>query len=123
MSKKEIEKILQQYTSNSSLTISEEKSSYKVIAEKSSIKLALTIPCDVTELYFEAESIKDDSQLKDWRDYYGSTEEQDFKEDLEELLEILNTRKFRFSNSGKTIEYLDNDWNYLFGLHKEKKYS
>jgi hypothetical protein len=88
---------------------------YEVLIQGRSFDLVITIPFEVHEIYYEAKDKEGNSLLKDWRDHYGETEIEDYKESLLEVVKTMNSPLFRMVNEGKTVEVKSDGWFYLFG--------
>ncbi len=115
MKREEIRALVERHARVSTFSVAEEDDRFQIRASRSDIEIILTIPVEVTELYFEARSKDNTAEVKDWHDFYGESEHQDFKDELSEFLKALARSEFRFTNRGKTLEYFNGQWSYAFG--------
>ena len=91
-------------------------SAVKIVRERGGLRALLTIPYEVHELFLEAEHTVSGQKVEDWFDYYGETEEADFRDNLQRFVIVLRECDLRIDERGKTIEYLfGNQWRYFFG--------
>ena len=88
------------------------------MSRKDHLEITLTIPIGVTELFFDAKNVNTGEILKDWFDYFGETEVKDFELDVNKFLSVLASKEVRITNQDQTIEYLDDEWSYLFGKYE-----
>ena len=99
----------------SSELINANGTAYEVLIPGVGLDLRITIPFDVHEIFYEAKDKEGNSLLKDWRDHYGETEIEDYKESLLEVVKAINSSQFRMVNEGKTVEVKSDGWFYFFG--------
>ena len=91
-------------------------SAVKILREGVGPRTVLTIPYEAHELFFEAEHPASGKKVEDWFDYYGETEEADFRDDLRRFVFALRECDLRIDERGKTVEYFHQDrWQYFFG--------
>ena len=85
---------------------------FEITIVDNNISIIVTIPFDVHVIHYEATDKAGNSLVTDLQDFYGSTEESDFKETVLETLDLLKSPSFKLINNGKTIE---TNGKYLFG--------
>lgn len=86
--------------------------------ESDELKVIVTIPYDVNEIYYEAINSQGVVLIKDWSDYYGEFEEDDFQEDLMDIVDVLRKPIIRLSDDGKYVEAFGYRWYYFFGEYR-----
>ena len=114
MKKNEILEILGQ---DSNAIESENKSALCITIESDELDVFITIPYEVHELFYEAKDENGTSLVTDSIECYGESELDDYKECLQDIVDILKSPIFRVTNKGKTIETKHYKWVYFFGKY------
>ena len=95
------------------------KTAIIVTIKSECIDVYVTIPYGIHEVYFEAKDKQNNLLVKDWFDFYGDSELDDFQETLLDVADVIENPKFRQSKNGKAIEAFGYQWYYLFGAFSE----
>ncbi len=93
----------------------------KIVRERSDLRIVLTIPYQVHELFLEVEHLVSGQKIEDWFDYYGEAEKSGFWDDLKRFLFVLQECDIRINVCGKSAEYGYHDqWHYFCGYLYDK---
>ena len=95
----------------------ESKTALCLTIESEEIDIVVTIPYEVHELYYEAKDKKGTLLVKDCFECYGELELEDYKESLQDIVDVIKSPVFRITNNGKTIETKHYEWVYFFGKY------
>ena len=91
------------------------------LIQSETFNVIITIPFQVTELFFEVQCKKGNILLQDWHDFYGNLEHEDFKESLHEIADIIKSPILRLTNDGRTVEAKGYSWYFWFGKFSNPK--
>ncbi|MBC3832531.1 hypothetical protein H8K33_13570 [Undibacterium amnicola] len=97
------------------VTQNTEDSALVILIEAVHFDVLVTVPYQVTELFFEVKDKEGNILLTDHHDFYGITEIEDFKESLLEIADIVKSPDLRVVNNGKTVQAKGYEWYYWFG--------
>jgi hypothetical protein len=79
------------------------------------VNVSITLPYEVSEIYYEANGIDGAVFVKDWHDHYGESEEEDYINTLKIISSAIKSPSFRVTNNQKTIELVGAKNTYFFG--------
>jgi hypothetical protein len=98
-------------------SIEERDGAIVVKAYRDAFTIQATIAYEAHEISFEAYQPEKVLILKDWHDFYGANEVEDFKDDLSRIAEALADKDIRLwpAENPIRVEFLDEEWEYLFG--------
>lgn len=83
-----------------------EDSALIILIESLYFDVLVTVPYQVTELFFEVKDKEGNILLTDNHDFYGASEVEDFKESLLEIADIIKSPNLRIVNNGRTVHAL-----------------
>ena len=114
MKKEEIAEILGDGTQ---IKENQNRNAFEITLLGNEIDVLVTVPYEVHEIFYEAKDKQGNELLKGWRDHYGETELEDYKESLLEIAQLIISPEFRLTNNGKTLEAKNDNWFYFFGYY------
>ena len=98
----------------------DQDNAWQVDIPSDDINVHILIPDDVLEIFLEARDQQGELLIKDWVDFYGDDELEDYKEYLFDIHDVIHAPFFRLVNDGKTLEALAYEWHYFFGAYHFK---
>lgn len=112
MNKEEILKIIGLEDSSE---VAESSSALEISITGEGVDIFVTLPHEVTDVYFEARNKEGILLVKDWHDHYGDTELDDYRSTLEKVSSAIKNPNFRVTNNGKTVQLKEDVYLYFFG--------
>lgn len=112
MNKQEILKIIAE---SETVTENSERSALIILIESLGFDVLVTVPYQVTELFFEVKDKDGNILFTDNHDFYGAFEFEDFRESLLEIADIIKLPDLRLINNGRTVQAKGYEWYYWFG--------
>ena len=79
------------------------------------IDVIVTLPYELYELHYKAKNKAGETLILDSHECYGDMELDDYKECLQDIIDIAKAPKFRITNNQKTVEAHGYEWRYFFG--------
>ena len=79
------------------------------------LDVIVTLPYELHELHYEAKNKLGETLVQDSHECYGDLELDDYKECLQDIVDIAKVPKFRMTNNDMTVEAHGYKWHYFFG--------
>jgi len=79
------------------------------------VDVIVTLPYKILELHYKAKNKIGETLVLDSHECYGDQELDDYKECLQNIIDIAKSPNFRTTNNDKTVEARGYEWYYFFG--------